>query len=200
MLREMGDRPLLITQARAIQAPVDADIVLATDDGTNEPDDLTPIKKRLWEQLKEDQLDVAFVDGRFDTAGYELGILMQATAIQVSENKEVVSLWLSPSLRTKFSEQSENIAMESQFNACGLPSIQIGLIKYLTQRAKLDLRELQPRLNSAARRTPTGVEAIRRYKRHFEIDEFDSGIRRLEFCAIGRRHFRAGISADLKNS
>jgi hypothetical protein len=138
LLREMGDRPLLITQARAIQAPVDADIVLATDDGTNDPEELSPIKKRLWSQLREDQLDVAFVDGRFDTAGYELGILMQATAIQVSENKEVVSLWLSPSLRTKFSEQSDNIAMESQFKACGVSSIEMGLIEYLQQQASLN--------------------------------------------------------------
>ena len=138
LLRQMGNRPLLITQARRIQAPVDADVVLATDDGANLLDDLTPLKKRLVNQLNEDRLDVAFVDGQQDTAGYELGILMQATAVQVSQNKEVVSLWLSPALRTRFREQSENAALAAQIEACGLTMIQQGLVDYLTSNEQLD--------------------------------------------------------------
>ncbi len=171
LLRELGDRPLLITQARAIQAPVDADIVLATDDGTNEPDDLTPIKKRLWKQLIEDQLDVAFVDGRFDTAGYELGILMQAMAVQVSENKEVVSLWLSPSLRTKFSEESENLPMASQFKACGLPSIQIGLIEFLTQPAEAERQNTGLSTGTSPRFTPLPQELQQQLRRYVETSD-----------------------------
>jgi hypothetical protein len=131
LLRDLPQRPLLITQARAIQAPVDADVVVATDDGSTREALLTPLKKQLLAQLGEDRLDVAFVDGRHETAGYELGILMQATAVQVSANKEVVSLWLSPSLRTKFREQSDNNALASQFEICNLPTIQMSLVEYL---------------------------------------------------------------------
>ncbi len=143
LLRQLEQRPFLITQARAIQAPVDADIVLATDDGTNIAEDLTPLKQRLHNQLQSDQLSVAFVNGRQETAGYELGILMQATTIQVSQNKEVVSLWLSPSLRTKFREQSENNALAAQFEACDIPLIEQDLIDYLSGYSST-LESVQP--------------------------------------------------------
>lgn len=134
-LREMGDRPMLIAQARAIQAPVDADIVVATDDGATSTAELSPLKGVLVRSLQADQLSIAFVDGRLDTAGYELGILMQATAAQVSENKEIVSLWLSPSLRTRFREQSENHALAAQFEACGIPTLDASLANYLQWRS-----------------------------------------------------------------
>ena len=136
LLRQMESRPYLITQARAIQAPVEADIVLATDDGTKQVSRLTPLKRQLVNQLTEDRLSYTFVDGREKTAGYELGILMQATSVQVSQRKEVVSLWLSPSLRTKFREQSENNTLSAQFKACGIPSINDDLARYLVEFAK----------------------------------------------------------------
>jgi hypothetical protein len=118
MFRQLGNRPQLIIQARAIQAPVDADIVIATDDGTEVAEQLTPIKKKLLAKFNEDQMRFTFVDGRETTAGYEIGILMQAAAVQVSENKEVISLWLSPSLRSKFREQANDNTLSAQFDAC----------------------------------------------------------------------------------
>ena len=133
LLRRLGDRPFLITQARAIQAPVQADIVVATDDGATAAESLGPLKTQLLNQLKEDQLTVKFVDGEEETAGYELGILMQATSVQVSQNKEVVSLWLSPSLRNKYREQADNHGLTAQFDACGISTINEKLTSYLSQ-------------------------------------------------------------------
>lgn len=131
LLRQLGDRPLLIAQARAIQAPVRADIVIATDDGARSVAQLSPLKDRLVRQLTDDQLSTLFVDGGKETAGYELGILMQAASVQVSQNKEVISLWLSPALRSKFREQTENLAMAAQFQACGIVSVEQKLVNYL---------------------------------------------------------------------
>ena len=131
LLRHLGEKPFLITQARAIQAPVDADVVIATDDGATSAANVSPLKGRLLRQLDEDQLSVAFVDGSRDTAGYELGVMLQATSIQISQNKEVVSLWLSPSLRTKFREQEENFALQAQFEACGIDTMTCKLTDHL---------------------------------------------------------------------
>ncbi len=166
LLREFPQRPLLVSQARAIQAPVDADVVVATDDGTNQTEQLTPLKQKLLEQLLDDQLQVAFVDGRHETAGYELGILMQATGVQVSRNKEVVSLWLSPSLRTKFREQSENNALAAQFEVCELPTVQRGLIDYL-----MDL-DVSPDARTAIDSATPIPNELRRELREY-VDNFD---------------------------
>ena len=167
LLRHMSDRPFLISQARAIQAPVEADIVVATDDGATLTQNLTPLKDQLLQQLTDDELSITFVDGRKETAGYELGVLMQATSVQVSQNKEVVSLWLSPSLRTKFRQQSENHALTAQFDACNIPTIQQKLITYLSsqyddQSANADAILSQP-IPAAIRRD------LELYSRNFDI-------------------------------
>ncbi|MGB7346940.1 MAG: poly-gamma-glutamate biosynthesis protein PgsC/CapC, partial [Pirellulaceae bacterium] len=133
LLRQLGDRPFLISQARAIQAPVEADVVIATDEGATRVAELSPLKDQLVRQLSDDRLSIAFVDGGQETAGYELGILMQATSVQVSQNKEVLSLWLSPSLRSKFREQTENHSLTAQFDACEIESVQEKLATHLSQ-------------------------------------------------------------------
>lgn len=167
LLRQIGNRPYLITQARAIQAPVQADIVLATDDGISDLRDLTPLKKRLVNQLNADHLSCAFVDGHQDTAGYELGILMQATSVQVSENKEVISLWLSPSLRIKFRDQADNNALAAHFEACGLPTVQQDLTEYLTRHELMH----EPTVDSGVRATPLPDQL--KCDLHAYVDSFD---------------------------
>ena len=118
LFRQQKDNPFLIVQARAIQAPVDADVVVATDEGSRSKAGLSPLKLELLQYLEDDRMKLAFVDGSENTAGYEIGILLQATAVQVSANKEVISLWLSPSLRSKFREQLETDGLAAQFAAC----------------------------------------------------------------------------------
>ena len=130
LLRNFPDRPLLLVQSRAIAAPVTADVMVATDDGTTEFSDLSPLKSLFVNQLRKD-LNVEFVKGQVDAAGYELGILMQAMAVQISQNKEVISLWLSPSLRKRFREQSENVSLLAKFQAIRLPIHQEGLVSHV---------------------------------------------------------------------
>ena len=120
LFRKLGDRPYMLCQARAIQAPVNSDIVFASDEGETSFKQLSPLKKWLAQKLIADEFSIGFVDGSPNTAGYELGILMKAAAIQVSENKEVVSLWLSPALRTKYRQQSEHSPLIAQMNASNI--------------------------------------------------------------------------------
>jgi len=131
LFRKLEDRPFLICQARAIQAPVQHDIVVATDRGNTRLDQVTPLKRYLIERLREDHFSIGFVDGSHDTAGYELGLLMKAAAIQVSQNKEIVSLWLSPSLRTKYRHQSVDDSLSAQMAVCGIDTVEASLVDYL---------------------------------------------------------------------
>ena len=133
IFRKFEDRPYLICQARAIQAPVEYDIMIATEGGSKSFEELSPLKKTLVNRLTEDHFSVGFVDGSYDSAGYELGIMMKAAAIQVSQNKEVASLWLSPALRTKYRKQSSMDALSAQMTACGIETHESGLIDWLEQ-------------------------------------------------------------------
>ena len=133
LFRKFGNRPYLICQARAIQAPVEYDIMIATEGGSKCFEELSPLKKTLVNRLKDDKFKVGFVDGSYDSAGYELGIMMKAAAIQVSQNKEVASLWLSPALRTKYRNQSSTSALSAQMSACGIETHESGLFDWLKE-------------------------------------------------------------------
>jgi hypothetical protein len=122
-LLQAGDRPMLVVQARSIRAPVDADVVLATDNGVVDEAALSPLKKRLLAKLHEKRLRTSFVDGKPQTAGYELGILLQSSSLNHTENKELMSLWLSPALRMKFRESDDNLATQAQFLAAAIPTV-----------------------------------------------------------------------------
>ena len=131
LFRKLDDRPYLICQARAIQAPVQHDIVVATDEGNTQFDQMTPLKKELIAHLQKDDFSIGYVNGSYDTAGYELGLMMKAAAIQVARNKEIVSLWLSPSLRTKYRRQTADDSLASQMAVCGVDSVETSLGEYL---------------------------------------------------------------------
>ena len=120
LFRKLGDRPYMLCQARAIQAPVNSDIMLASDEGETSFEQLSPLKKWFTQKLIEDEFSVGFVDGSSNTAGYELGILLKAAAIQVAGNKEIISLWLSPALRTKYRQQNEHSTLIAQMHACDI--------------------------------------------------------------------------------
>lgn len=135
LLREQLARPLVITQARAIRAPVDADVVLAIDDGVPRLGTLPALIQRVVNRLEQDGLIVMPADGSLHTAGYELGILLQASATNHSENKRMVSLWLSPSMRRKFRESTDSSLFQAQFDAVGIPTREAELSRYLCDLA-----------------------------------------------------------------
>ena len=167
LFRKLGDRPYMLCQARAIQAPVDSDIVLASDEGETNLQQLSPLKKWFTQKLIEDEFTIGFVDGSPNTAGYELGILMKAAAIQVSKNKEVVSLWLSPALRTKYRQQKEYSTLIAQMNAAHIDVI-IGSLS--EQVAVHTQNSSNPVMTSAGRELPPPLKsACKSYVSNFDV-------------------------------
>jgi hypothetical protein len=122
LFRELRDRPWLIVQARSSQSPIISDIVIATDAGATNFSTLSPMQKRLSDSFVADGLTIDFVDGRADVAGYELGMMLRAASVQVADNKEIMSLWVSPGLRSKFRPQDPSDSLNSQLRACGMKS------------------------------------------------------------------------------
>ena len=123
LFRELKTQNWLTVQARSIRSPVNSDIVIATVDGTAGKDSLSPIARQLCDSFLSDGLSIEFVDGRAEVAGYELGVMLRAASSQVSENKELMSLWVSPGLRSKFRMQDPNDNLNAQLRACGLESV-----------------------------------------------------------------------------
>lgn len=132
-LREMQSRPMLIIQSRAIQSPVDADVVVAVHDGTTLYQNLTPMVSTLVRQLHKDGLTTRFVDGGEDVAGYEIGLMMQSSTLNHTQNKQLASLWLSPTLRSRFRHQRSNDLQYAEFATVGVPSLNTKLHDYLLQ-------------------------------------------------------------------
>ena len=132
LTRELAEEPSLMIQTRAIQAPVDADLVVATDDGTSSLQQVSGLVRRLVEHMTQDGLTTRFVDGSKDTAGYELGLLLQAASINHSVNKQMMTLWLSPSLRQNYRDSTFLRLMQAKFDAVGIPTIEQELSDYVT--------------------------------------------------------------------
>jgi hypothetical protein len=133
LLRQLQSRPMLVIQSRALRAPVDADVVIAADDGAMCYEALTPLKRDLVDRLRRQGLRTRLVDGSPLTAGYELGCLRQG-ALTLGENKEMVGLWLSPSLRGKYRQQSEERLLTAQFETVGIPTVHANLFAFLSQQ------------------------------------------------------------------
>lgn len=138
LLRESGPEPLLVVQSRAFgyrpeQPPVDADILLAFAAGEGDPRLLKPLGRGLWERLERDGLQLRLVDGAPETAGYEVGSNAQFQQLQTTENKDFALLWLAPLARAGYRQQSENRAQAAQFDALGIPSREVDLLRELRQ-------------------------------------------------------------------
>jgi hypothetical protein len=133
LLREQSSRPMVVVQARAIRAPVGADVLVATDDGASDVAQLGPLVRNLVRQLRDDGLKIRLVDGSPETAGYEVGILFQAAALNHVPNKQVVSLWASPWVRRHFRDFAERTLAQAQFDALQIPTLQEELLAYLRE-------------------------------------------------------------------
>ena len=70
-------------------------------------------------------------DGSAETAGYELGILLQASSTNHSQNKQMLSLWLSPAMRQRFRDSSAQSLLPAQFDAVGIATIEADPADYL---------------------------------------------------------------------
>ena len=134
--RESRSEPLLLVQSRAFTVrpdspTTDADVLLSVDSGVTDKENLSPLQKRLLNNLDQHGLFSRLVDGSIETAGYEVGFSPQALYLRQSENIEFAMLWLSPLTRSSYQQQSENRLMIAQFNALDIPSNDMPLYQKL---------------------------------------------------------------------
>ncbi len=134
LLRELADRPTMIVQTRAIQSPVGADIVLATDDGSFQREQLSELAEQVANQLDQDGWTLQLADGSEALAGYELSLMMQVNSIQTSPQAQMLGLWLSPSVRRQFRDVSTMTAEEARFSAVGIRTETGDLWEYVSNR------------------------------------------------------------------
>jgi hypothetical protein len=136
LLREAGDRPLLLLQARAFGVSPDgpspnADILLSFSSGSTTPASLTPLGRELLAGLERDRLRVKFVDGSPEVAGYDGGGLTQAFYLDQTANKEFGVVWISFLARPSFRQQADNHVQEAQFRGLGIPTVEADLYEHL---------------------------------------------------------------------
>jgi hypothetical protein len=131
LVRESGPRPMMTASIRAIRAPVDADVVVAMADGARNILQSTPLQQELLAGLQGDGLKVRLADGSRSTAGYEVGNSPQLASLAHSENKEFAALWLSPSVRISYRQDSEDRSQKAQCQTLGIPTITADLYAYL---------------------------------------------------------------------
>jgi hypothetical protein len=137
LLREYNNQAALVVQSRAMKDPVDADVVLTTDENARSPADLSPLKSLLADEIGAGRLNVAFVDGSPEFAGYELGNTAEWISIQQASGIELVSAWLSPILRWQYRQQSQNEPLLAQVSALGIPTVETDVLSYLQGRMEL---------------------------------------------------------------
>ena len=88
---------------------------------------------------------------------------MQAAAVQVSENKEIISLWLSPSLRSRFREQAGDDSLSAQFQACELETIQCSLWEGIVPNPQITSNRQQVQIPDGLRKS------LETYVKHYDI-------------------------------
>ncbi len=125
VLRETRNTPWLTTSVRAYglrpggPTPT-ADVLLAWHSGATRQESVGPLGQQLLKTLEGDGLDVRFVAGAAETAGYEASSSPQARYVNAAANKAFAALWLSSAVRATFAQQSDNTVQEAQFTALGI--------------------------------------------------------------------------------
>ena len=123
-LREWGLDPILLLQCRArgFQEDLKQDPVLVWfNTGISTLEKLDTRGQFLFTTLEQDFGSVSFVGDRPQAAGYSSGGTAGALYLNQTKNKEMATLWLSPSVRTLFRQQTENRLLERQIRALGFP-------------------------------------------------------------------------------
>ena len=133
-LREWGTDPMLLLQcrARAFQDdPVQDPVLLWFNTGISSFDKLDARGQSLFTILEQDLGTVSFVGDRPQAAGYSSGGTAGALYLNQTINKEMATLWLSPSVRALFRQQTENRLLERQIKALGLQTEHADLYTYI---------------------------------------------------------------------
>lgn len=134
-LREWDKKPMLLLQcrARAFQdAPVQNPVLLWFNTGTSSVEMLDNRGQFLLTTLEQDLGKVSFVGGKSQVAGYSSGGTAGALYLDQTTNKDMATLWLAPSVRALFRQQTDNRLLERQIKAIGLRTEHADLYTFIT--------------------------------------------------------------------
>lgn len=135
LLREAEDTPQLIIQCRAFAGDRELsrpDAMIAAYTGISVGTLPSAKITHLLEILEERyHFTVGLIHGEKEEAGYEVGGIPQAMYLGQARNKEFVNLWLSPTTRAAFRQQTESKPMEDQFLALHIETVTEDLYNYL---------------------------------------------------------------------
>jgi hypothetical protein len=145
LLREAGDEPVMIVHSRALgyraDAPLpQAQVLVSFAEGTFASAADNPLSQALLATLESDDLSYQFVDGRPETAGYEVGNVPQSLYLNATQNKGFGVLWLTPEARSSYRQQSENRQEHARFSALGIETRDADLVNYILQQDTADSR------------------------------------------------------------
>ena len=140
LLREARDAELMLVNARAFSYRADrpfseADMLFSLADGVVDRGHLGHLPEDLLTRLEHDGMTVQLIDGSEQTSGYEVGSTAQAYYLAATNNKSFAILWLSPSARSGYRQQSENQLQAAQFSSFNISSLEQNLGSYLQQQA-----------------------------------------------------------------
>ncbi len=155
LLREAALEPMLVIQCRAFANSDNLDTpdaLIASYTGLSLNPEKSPMVDRVIDILQNRYLfSVKFITGEANEAGYEVGGIPQALYLEQTANKEFINLWLSPTLRAAFRQQTENRPLENHFTTMKIETVEKELFSYLqddtgrstTDSAFIDLTQLQ---------------------------------------------------------
>ena len=149
LLREAGDAPVMIVHSRAMgyraDAPLpQAQVLVSFAEGTFASIADNQLGQTLLATLDADDLSYQYVDGRPETAGYEVGNVPQSLYLDATRNKGFAVLWLTPEARASYRQQSENRQEQMRFAALGIETRDTDLENYILQQDTSDNRKQLP--------------------------------------------------------
>lgn len=136
VLREFGEQAGLVAQVRSLGIrrdlpPPPSDVVLAAASGARDDMQLSALGRSLRQHVAQLGLSSSFAGDRPETAGLEAGSLPQAAYLAATQNKDLLSLWVSPLARAAYRQQTDPSPQEQQFRALGVSSTQADLFAHL---------------------------------------------------------------------
>jgi hypothetical protein len=140
LLREAGEAPLMIVHSRALGYREDAplprtQVLVSFAEGSFTGVGDNPLGQALLETLTASGLDYQFVDGRPETAGYEVGNVPQSLYLDATRNKGFAALWLTPEARMAYRPQIQNRQEKLRFGALGIETREADLEHFVLQQA-----------------------------------------------------------------
>lgn len=135
ILRESPER-IMVIQSRAFgidpnHATPNAGALISFSNGAMTMPAVPLGGRKIMEMLEQDRLSPRFVDGARDVVGYEIGSNPQSLYLNEALGKEFAIIWLSPTIRASYRQQSENRRLDAQFISLGIPTTEKDFHGYL---------------------------------------------------------------------